>query len=212
MKAEYNKNFYCNFHKFAHAYMNLIYDLKITGLENIPKDSNYILAGNHLNILDSWLLLACDDNYIRFLVDNKLYRYKYWELFFKTLGTIGTNPDSKDMESVKEMVKLLNNGETLAIFPEGHTHDKDIDLTYKPGVAKLSRVTNVPVVPFGIYGSYKPFSTIDIQFGEAINYKQINLPNNKIDYDLELRIKQLIKKVIHFFVNNFFIYDNLQLY
>lgn len=61
-------------------------------------------------------------------------------------------------------------------------------------MAKLSRLSNVPVVPFGIYGSYKPFSNININFGEAINYKQITLSNKEIDKDLENRIKCLIKK------------------
>ena len=160
MEIKYNKNFFKHFHKFVHAYMNIIYNLNISGLENIPTDSNYILAGNHLNILDSWVLLAADSNYIRFLVDNKLYRYKHWEYFFKTIGTIGTNPDSIDMKSLKEMITLLKEGENLAIFPEGHTHDKDIHLEYKSGVAKMSKISNVPVVPFGIYGSYMPFSKI----------------------------------------------------
>ena len=194
MKIGYNKNFYYNFHKFVHWYMNTFYNINIIGKNNIPTNSNYILAGNHLNILDSWLLLAADDNYLRFLVDRKLYRYKHWEWFFKTLGTIGTDPDKIDMKALKELMNLLKEGENLVIFPEGHTHSKDIDLEYKPGIARMSRITNVAVVPFGIYGSYKPFSKIDLQFGEPINYKQIQLSNDEIDKDLELKIKNLIKK------------------
>ena len=194
MDVKYNKVFYKAFHIFVYINMHIFYNIKVTGLENIPTDTNYILAGNHLNILDSWVLLAVDKNYIRFLVDNKLYRYKYWECFFKILGTIGTTPDSKDMIALKEMINLLKEGENLAIFPEGHTHKKDVHLEYKSGVAKLSRLTNVPVVPFGIYCSYIPFSRININFGEAVNYKLVKLPNNKIDKDLEIKIKSLIKK------------------
>lgn len=194
MDIKYDKNFYYNFHNFVKVYMNMLYDISITGKDNIPINSNYILAGNHLNILDSWVLLAADDNYLRFLVDNKLYRYKLWEWFFKKLGTIGTNPDEMDLKSLKELINLLKEGENLVIFPEGHTHNKDIDLVYKPGIAKMSRMTNTYVVPFGIYGSYKPFSNISINFGEAINYKQIALSNKEIDKDLENKIKCLIKK------------------
>ena len=54
MNIEYDKNFYYKFHKFVHVYMNIFYNINITGKENIPTDTNYILAGNHLNILDSW--------------------------------------------------------------------------------------------------------------------------------------------------------------
>ena len=174
--------------------MNTFYSINVTGQENIPVNSNYILAGNHLNILDSWLLLATDDDYLRFLVDNKLYRYRLWECFFKKLGTIGTSPDKIDMKSLKELMNLLNEGENLVIFPEGHTHNKDINLEYKPGIARMSRIANVKVVPFGIYGSYRPFSKINLKFGDAINYKEIKLSNNEIDKDLENRIKSLIIK------------------
>lgn len=194
MKIEYDKNFYYNFHIFVHNYMNFLYKLNVEGIENIPSNSNYILAGNHLNILDSWVLLAVDNDFLRFLVDNKLYRYKHWEWFFKKLGTIGTNPDEMDLKSLRELVNLLKEGENIVIFPEGHTHDRNIDLIYKPGIAKMSRMTNVPVVPFGIYGSYKPFSKINLNIGEAINYKQIDLSNKEIDKDLETKIKSLIKK------------------
>ena len=194
MKSEYDKEFYYKFHKFVHIFMNTFYSINVTGQENIPVNSNYILAGNHLNILDSWLLLATDDDYLRFLVDNKLYRYRLWECFFKKLGTIGTSPDKIDMKSLKELMNLLNEGENLVIFPEGHTHNKDINLEYKPGIARMSRIANVKVVPFGIYGSYRPFSKINLKFGDAINYKEIKLSNNEIDKDLENRIKSLIIK------------------
>ena len=194
MNIEYDKNFYYKVHKFIQAYMKFFYKLDITGLENIPSDSNYILAGNHLHILDSWLLLTYNNDYVRFMVDNKLYRYKLWEWFFKKLGTIGTTPDDTDIKSLKEAINLLKFGENIAIFPEGHTHSREVDLEYKPGVARISRITNTPIIPFGIYGSYKPFHLLKLNIGQAINYKTIDLPNDEIDADLENRIKCLIKR------------------
>ena len=194
MNNQFDKNFYYNFRNFVQCYMKLIYRINITGAENIPTDTNYILAGNHLNILDSWLLMIADSNYLRFLVDNKLYRYRHWEWFLKKLGTVGTNPDQVDIKSLKELINLLKEGKNLVIFPEGHTHNKDIHLEYKSGVAKMSRLTNVTIVPFGIYGSYKPFHKINLNFGKPINYNQIKLPNNEIDKDLEIKIKNLIIK------------------
>lgn len=194
MDIKYDKDFYYKVHEFIKVFMKFFYILDVTGIDNIPTDSNYILAGNHLHILDSWLLLTYNDDYVRFMVDNKLYRYKLWEWFFKKLGTIGTTPDNMDIKSLKDTINLLKSGENIAIFPEGHTHDKDTHLEYKPGVARISRITNVPIVPFGIYGSYKPFNSLSLNIGEAINYKQVDLPNNEIDKDLETRIKSLIKR------------------
>lgn len=80
MAKEYNADFYRNFRKFVNIFMQTFYKIDIDGLENLPT-SNYLLAGNHLNILDSWLLMYAIDDNIRFMVDQKLYRHKLWENF-----------------------------------------------------------------------------------------------------------------------------------
>lgn len=191
MKIGYSKIFYRFTHILVYIFMHIIYRIDVEGLENIPKDSNYILAGNHLHILDGGLLLACNKADIRFVVDVKLYRTKPGKLLFTTIGTVPTTPDSPDVNALKIMYKLLTKGEVLAIFPEGHTHSRDKDLDYKSGVAKLSRLADVPVLPFWIDGTYMPFSKLILIFGEAIDYKEIPLPNKEIDSHLENSIKSL---------------------
>ena len=194
MSIEFDKNFYHKIQKFTQTSMKLTHKLEVYGVNNIPKDSNYLLVGNHIHILDAALLVTFNDDYIRFMVDNKLYRYKLWEWFFKKSGTFGINPDNPDLKALKEAIELLKAGENVAIFPEGHTHDKDIDLEYKPGVARISKIVDVPIVPFGIYGSYKPFHSLTLNIGEPINYKRSNLKKDEMDKDLEQRIKSLIKR------------------
>ena len=194
MQVEYSKEFYDKVRKFTSECMKRLYKLEINGINNIPTDTNYILVGNHLHIMDSLLLLTYNDDRIRFMVDNKLYSYKLSEWFFKKVGTFGINPDKADIKALREAINLLKNGENIAIFPEGHTHDKDIDLEYKPGIARISRSTGVPIVPFGIYGSYKPGDSIILNIGKPINYKNSVLKNDQIDKDLEIKVKCLIQR------------------
>ena len=194
MEIEYDKKFYINVRKFTQECMKKLYKIRVYGITNIPTDSNYILAGNHIHIMDSLLLLTYNDDNVRFMVDNKLYSHKLWEWFFKKVGTFGINPDSTDIKALREALNLLKTGESIAIFPEGHTHDKDVDLKYKPGVAKISKASGVPIVPFGIYGDYKPFSELTLNIGKPINYKYADIPKEDIDKDLETRIKSLIIK------------------
>ena len=192
MQIEYDKEFYHKMHVLMQRLMKLFYKLEVYGINNIPNDTNYLLAGNHIHILDSLLLLTYNDDYIRFMVDNKLYNNKLGEWFFKKAGTFGINPDKPDLKALRETLKLLKSGENVAIFPEGHTHDKDIDLEYKSGIAKISKITNVPIVPFGIYGSYKPFHKLTLNIGKPIYYKNKNLNYKELDSDLETTIKSLI--------------------
>lgn len=83
--GEYNPEFYTKFRHFVKNFMHTIYNIEVNGIENIPENENYILAGNHLNILDAWLIMALVDKNLRFMVDKKLYRHKSWEEFFPQL-------------------------------------------------------------------------------------------------------------------------------
>ena len=49
MDAKYDIEFYKKFKKFVERFMNTMYRINVNGLNNI-QDTNYLLAGNHLNI------------------------------------------------------------------------------------------------------------------------------------------------------------------
>lgn len=193
MDTEFNKDFYRAFSKFVKIYMNLLYDIKAEGLENIPDESNYLLAGNHLNIFDSWLLITVlNDTELRFMVDKKLYRHKLWEMFFKTIGTFSIDPDKIDITAVKKTINLLKEGNNVVIFPEGKTHKITESVPFKPGVAAISKLAAVSLIPFGIKGSYKIGSKLNINFGEPIDLSKYK----KSEYDevLEHHVRKLEMK------------------
>ena len=195
MDIKYDKEFYRKFKKFVLFYMNHMYKINVTGLENIPEDSNYILAGNHLNILDSWLLITVTDEYLRFMVDKKLYNTKIGEWFFKKVGTFDIDPNEKDpnkkIKAVKNAVELLKAGEKVVIFPEGKTHSIDVCVPFKDGVPAISKLGNTVLVPFGISGNYKPFTELNINIGEPINFKELKLKKEEENLYLEYKVRKL---------------------
>ena len=190
MNYEFDEEFYHKFRKFIVGFMDLFYNIDSSGLENIPVDGKYILAGNHLHILDAALIAKYVDCELRFMVDNKLYRYRLWERFFKSLGTIGIEPEKMDLKAVKEALEIAKNY-SLVIFPEGMTHKFEENIAFKPGVAKLSMLANDVVVPFGINGTYKPFSKLQINFGEPIDFRNVGIPRKEMDYYLEDNVRKL---------------------
>ena len=74
---EYDKEFYVKFRKLVVDFMSFLYKIEATGVDNIPKDTNYLLVGNHLHIMDAGLIAKYDDSYLRFLVNNKLYMLRF---------------------------------------------------------------------------------------------------------------------------------------
>lgn len=193
MEKKYDIEFYHKFHKFVKFFMHTFYNIKAEGLENIP-DNNYILAGNHLNILDSWLLLALIDEDLRFMVDKKLYRYQSWESFFTSLGTFPIDPDKLDINALKTLYNLIDEEEKIVIFPEGKTHSPKEEVPFKPGIPKISAKKGTLIVPFGITGSYLPFTNLKISIGSPINYKLSEIPKSDYDIHLETEVRRLEKK------------------
>lgn len=194
MESKYNIEFYRKFRKFVKVFMKMTYNIKAEGLENIPDNENYILSGNHLNILDSWLLLTLIDEDLRFMVDKKLYRYKSWENFFSKLGTFPIDPDKIDINAMKTLFKLIEDEEKIVIFPEGKTHSIKEEVPFKPGIPKISSKKGTIIVPFGITGSYIPFTDLKISIGSPINYKLLDIPSSEYDIHLESEVRQLQKK------------------
>lgn len=191
MESNYDIEFYKNFSRFVKHFMKIFYNIECSGIENIPEDTNYILAGNHLHILDSWLLMSLVDDPLRFMVDKKLYRYALWEKFFTKLGTFPIDPESFDLKAIKTTLELLKTEENIVIFPEGATHSRKSNLPFKPGITKISSKTNTPIVPFGINGTYVPFTTLKIAIGSPINFKISSIPKNEQDAYLENEVRRL---------------------
>ena len=190
---EYDVEFYRKFRRFVKRYMNFMYRIEANGLENVDLSEVSLFAGNHLNILDSWLLCAELDDYLRFMVDKKLYRYKSWEKFFTRVGTFPIDPNKEnDLNAVRTAVNLLKTNNHVVIFPEGRTHKYDEYVPFKPGVARISLVGNAKLIPFGINGSYIPGARLQINFGEPIDLSQYE----KKEYDnvLEEKVRELQKR------------------
>ena len=192
MEIQFEEEFYFSTRKFLVSLMGIFYNTYGYGMENIPVDRNYILVGNHLHILDSVLIATYVDDNLRFMVDNKLYRYKLWKYFFKRLGTIGINPEKLDLKAVKESLEIAKQY-NLVIFPEGMTHKYEEDIAFKPGIARLAKLANALVVPFGIKGDYRLFSDLQITFGEPIDFNNIDIPKKEYDYYLEEKVRKLEK-------------------
>lgn len=195
MDVKYSERFYKNLKVFFKTWMRIVYRIECTGLENIPKDTPYILAGNHLNIFDSWLLITITNENLRFMVDKKLYNLRIEEWFFKKLGTFEVDPNPKEatdnFKALQTAVRLLKNGEKVVIFPEGKTHPMDVKYKFKEGATTIAKMSKTVIIPFGIEGTYKPFTKLKIVIGEPINFKELKLKNKEENEYFENTVRNL---------------------
>lgn len=131
--------------------------VKVEGLENIPKDRAVLFVSNHQSNFDIALLMSFIDKpkgYISKIEMAKLPLLRSW---MKNINCVFMDRSSlkKSAEAIIEGVKILKEGHSLVIFPEG-TRSKDNTMgEFKGGSFKLATKAKVPIIPVTINGSYK---------------------------------------------------------
>lgn len=175
-------------------FMNIVYHPQYIGLENIPKEGPFILAGNHTNNFDCLLIMSCTKKTVHFLAKDSLTK-GFKKYLFNNMGIIPVNRQIHDKSALVSAIKALQAKEVIGIFPEGTINrTEDTILPFKIGCVKMSHDTNSPIIPFIITGKYKLFkNSLTITFLKPTEARSGNLTeeNEKlmqiISHNLEKR-------------------------
>lgn len=156
--------------------MKLFFGFKIIGKEYIPTSGRVVLAGNHTNNLDCWLLMSCTKRCIHFLAKKELLEGPK-KIVFANMGIIPVDRKIHDKNSLIEAENHLNKENVIGIFPEGTFRGKKGTLLpFKIGAVKMAYDTNTSIVPFSIIGEYKFFRrNLKIKFSKPIKIKNSDL-------------------------------------
>ena len=128
--------------------------VEIKGYENIPEKGGFVIAVNHLGFLDAPLAYYGLDNWNLFIpVAEKWADYAILRWLGKHLNAIFVDRFNPDLKAMREMIKRMEEGQTLVIAPEG-TRARDERMAQgKPGVAFLASKMGWPILPVAISGS-----------------------------------------------------------
>lgn len=173
----------------------IVYRPKIVGKENIPKDTAALICPNHVHALDSAIIVAKFKRKVNVLAKEELYKNGFIRFIADLFGIYPVKPDSKSMESVKISLKILKNNGLLMLFPEGTRNGMAKGIKPKDGAIKLAIKANVPIIPVGFQGNFKPFKKIKLNIGEPIYYTEYKDEINNKELIEELT-DDLMKKII----------------
>jgi 1-acyl-sn-glycerol-3-phosphate acyltransferase len=143
--------------------------LQVEGLEHLVPGRTYIYAANHRSNFDIFLLLAVLPGPFAFIAKKSLFSIP---LFGQALYRMGCVP--VDRENVQQAIRSLNEaalkvqqGASLAIYPEGTRATVPELLPFKKGVFIMAMKGGQPVVPVCISGTrfIQPRSTIRVRPG-----------------------------------------------
>lgn len=150
-------------------YCHLVYKIDIKGLENIPKEEPVILCSNHVHLLDSISIVIHLKRMIHPMAKEELFNTKFKNWIMREVGCYPVKRGKGDTTAIDDSIKYLNEDKhMLLIFPEGTRNGMEKGLKLKKGAALIALNANVPVIPIGIQGTYKPFSKVRIRIGKPI--------------------------------------------
>lgn len=156
--------------------------IRLTGIENIPKDGGVIIAANHLSYLDI-PLLGYSTYGIRRDVDymgkKELFAIPVIGYLLRRLGGFPVDREKLDRTAFREAIKRLKSGRVLIIYPEGRRSRDGRLQSGKPGVGMMVKMSGVKVIPAAIIGTDKALppgswmikpTPVTIEFGKPLDF------------------------------------------
>jgi 1-acyl-sn-glycerol-3-phosphate acyltransferase len=138
--------------------VKLLFRLKASGTEHLPREGGYVLSANHLSNLDPWPLglPLFPARQIRFMAKAELFRSPLWPIL-QYGGAFKVRRGEGDTKAIETAVRLAREGEVVAIFPEGTRRRKGMVKKHqarpRTGAVRVALQAGVPLIPAAIGGT-----------------------------------------------------------
>ncbi len=145
------------FRPIFRLFFRLISEVRIIDGGNIPDSGSYIIAINHISIIEPPFIIAFWPVAPEAVGAKEIWERKGQSLLAKFYGGIQVHRGEYDRRLFDTMVQVIESGHPLLIAPEGgRSHTPGLQPAL-PGVAYLVERSGASVLPVGIIGSTDDF-------------------------------------------------------
>jgi 1-acyl-sn-glycerol-3-phosphate acyltransferase len=127
--------------------------LEVVGRENLPPTGSFVMAPVHRSNIDFILAATTHPKRMRYMGKASIWKYPTLGRFFNLLGAFPVHRGTADRESLRTCIRVIENGESLVMFPEGGRRSGPVVDDLFDGAAYVAARSGVPIVPVGIGGS-----------------------------------------------------------
>jgi acyl-[acyl-carrier-protein]-phospholipid O-acyltransferase / long-chain-fatty-acid--[acyl-carrier-protein] ligase len=124
-----------------------LFRIRIVGQENVPFRGPALLVSNHMSHVDGFLVGACVQRFIRFMVWKPYYELKALNWFFRKTHSIPVGGGRDAVRAIQSARAELAAGHVVCIFAEGAISRTGNILPFKRGMEKIVEGLDVPIVP-----------------------------------------------------------------
>ena len=157
------------------------FDLKVSGLEKLPKSGPFLICSNHQSYVDPLItvsLLPFDICQRSFAVGtSEIFGRGFMRWLARNIRIVVVDPDANLVPAMRAGAFGLRHGMVLFLYPEGERSIDGTPRIFKKGAAILSIHMQAPIVPVAIEGFYEVwprhqrfqgFQPVRMVFGDPI--------------------------------------------
>jgi 1-acyl-sn-glycerol-3-phosphate acyltransferase len=141
-------------HSLARMVGHVCFQHEVIHRERLIEHGPALIVCNHVSFIDPPMVGISYQREIWFLARKSLFRgFGAW--LYPRLNVIPVDQDQPDMTGLKNIIRLLQRGERVLLFPEGSRSWDGTLQKGEPGVGLVIARTGVPVQPVRIFGAYE---------------------------------------------------------
>ncbi|CCQ96447.1 1-acylglycerol-3-phosphate O-acyltransferase [[Clostridium] ultunense Esp] len=174
--------------------------VEVFGRERFNPRRNYVVVGNHVSIIDPIYIAAFYPGILHFMAKKELFVKPFLRWLLTRLGAFPVNREAADLGAIKKALRLLKEGESIGLFPEGTRAEKWDERAFKQGASYLAIKGATPVLPVIIFGSQKALpkgsktlrpAKIRLLYGEPL----FPMPEEGVD-EFGMRIRKAMESLL----------------
>lgn len=172
--------------KICEIVVKMLFKVEVIGIENIPNEGSCIFACNHKSNWDPIILAGLiRKRKMNGIAKKELFDNAVLKFILNKLSVIPIDRDKPDVSSVKNILRVLKQGEAIMIFPEGTRHrDKNSFVKAKAGLGMFAVKGKSNIIPISLISDYKLFGRVVIYIDKVVELEEFyNKRLNSEDYE-----------------------------
>jgi 1-acyl-sn-glycerol-3-phosphate acyltransferase len=129
--------------------------VRVHGASQLDPVGTYVFMANHQSHVDIVALILALPRVPGFLAKKELRRVPFFGAAMEVGGHVfvDRNAHARAVEAIEEAARVVREGASIVVFPEGTRHDREAVSLFKKGGFHLALAAGVPIVPIGLRGT-----------------------------------------------------------
>ncbi|HTX69913.1 MAG TPA: lysophospholipid acyltransferase family protein [Thermoleophilia bacterium] len=130
-----------------------VYRCRVKGAEHLPRTGPAMVVMTHKCFWDPVIAGMIFERPLRYMAKKELFANEHAARFISSLGAFPLDRGAGDRAALQTALTILDRGEVLLMFPEGHRQIDDAVHEFMPGVGMIALRSGAPVIPLALDGT-----------------------------------------------------------